>query len=168
MSKSIENALSDVTEALELLKAPDDDEYRSAYRKTTFDNTNVVASFTMFDNDFTQVIKMFVDSISDEASSTDLDVLDKKQKVEYFKKLWAMTCGALYTLHTCRAYQVAKWGDDLYEPNGWGKSEQSITYMTNNFRVMFDDDAQAEFDQFGQEGNGEFVFIDKKGVVGWA
>ena len=168
MLDAIEKELSGIRDAIKLLNVPDEDEYRSAFRKSTFDNDNVRASFTMFDNDFSQVIRMFVDSISDEASSPYLDVLDKKQKAEYFKKLWAMTCGALYTLHTCRAHQVAKWGDDLYEPNGWGTPEQMVIYMTTNFRVMFDDDAQAEFDQFGQEGNGEFVFIDKKGVVGWA
>ena len=169
MSGNIEHALSDIADILQTLtRAEDTGQYSSAYRKESFDNDNVIASFTLHDNDFANTLRMFADILAPEIAERNMEKLDKEKKTEYFTKMWNCSCAVLQMLRSVRGYQVAKWGDDVYEPKGYGNPADTEVYMINGFQCHFDSDAQAVFDEFGPDGNGEFYFIDRNGNTGWA
>ena len=169
MRKSVNSALDKLQQVMDELKVmEDEDQYRSAYRKTTFDNDNVIASFTLRDNDFANTLRMFADILAPEIAERNMEKLDKEKKKEYFTEMWNRSCAVLQMLRSVRGYQVAKWGDDVYEPKGYGNPADTEVYMINGFQCHFDSDAQAVFDEFGPDGNGEFYFIDRNGNTGWA
>lgn len=140
---------------------------KSAIRDPEFDNDNVIASFTMHDNDFTGPITHFVESVVGEMIKL-TDKLTSEEKSEYFRTIWDMTCWPLYYLSTVRAHQIENEDDDKYNPRGWGNKYKTEAYMTKRMRVNFDQNAQEVFNEFGNDGNGEFVFVDHKGVIGWS
>ena len=97
----------------------------------------------------------------------ELNVLDSEEKEEYFTEIWNRTCSTFYYLKSIRAYHIAKWGEDLYDPKGYGKPDQIHKYLTDSFNILFDHNAQEEFNKLGDWGNGEYIFIDKNGTTGF-
>lgn len=139
----------------------------NAFHNPKFDNSAVIFSITLHDNDFGLVLERFVDSLKCEISSESLQKLTTAQKEEYFTEVWNRSCTSLYYLTTVRSYHVAKWGEDLYEPKGYGPLKNTQKYLIDSVQIKFDDNAQAVFNEIGDWGNGEFVFVDAHGVVGF-